>query len=424
MNAAAPHAGRLRIGIVGGSISGCAAAIALARAGHDVSVFERSRGALVGRGAGISMPVPTFRSLVASGMLDSEFPHLLPTSTPLVAPVGAGAPDERHGRTALAPARDAIAMHWGDLWQALRRRVPDASYHQGYTVQDARMTSEETVSLSFADGSMQAFELVLFADGFQSLGRRLLFPDAEAHYCGYVGWRGLLEERHLGERAPLEGTLTKVVYRGMPGHLVVFFVPGPTGSVAGGERIVNWVAYVAVPADELPEFLTDRSGQRHAYSLPPGSMRSEEERRLAALVTAQLPPYYAEIVSATRDTFAQPIYIAEPPAYHRGRICLIGDAGAVAPPPTASGVYRGMTNALDLTAALGTGDDLDAALGTWDAQQTATGRRFTTWGKQLERALIWETPDLPRMDAAAIEEWWNRSAPPPIQSSYRVPAQG
>ncbi len=413
--------GRIRVGIVGGSIAGCAAAIALSRAGCDVAVFERSRGALVGRGAGISMPVPTFRSLVASDLLDADFPHLLPTATPLVAP---GAADDRYGIVVLAPARDAVAMHWGDLWRSLRRRVPDAIYHQGRTVQDARMVSEETAVLHFDDGSTREFDLVIFADGFQSLGRRLLFPETEVHYRGYVGWRGLLDERDLSERAPLAGALTKVVYRGMPGHLVVYFVPGPAGSVAPGGRTVNWVAFVAVPTEELPDFLTDRSGQRHAHSLPPGSMRPEEERRLTEMVAAQLPPYYAEIVRATRDTFAQPISIAEPPAYHRGRLCLIGDAGAVAPPPTASGVYRGMTNALELVAALGTGDDLDGALAAWDTTQTATGRRFTTWGKQLEQALIWETPDLSRMDPAAVEAWWNRTAPPPSQSSYRVPSRG
>ena len=82
-----------------------------------------------------------------------------------------------------------------------------------------------------------------------------------------------------------------------------------------------------------------------------------------------------------------------------------------------------MTNALELAAALGAGDDLDGALAAWDAAQTATGRRFTTWGKQLEQALIWATPDLARMDAAAVEAWWHRTAPPPSQSSYGAPSQ-
>ena len=46
----------LRIGVVGGSISGCAAAIEMSRAGYEVTVFERSAKALKGRGAGIGTP--------------------------------------------------------------------------------------------------------------------------------------------------------------------------------------------------------------------------------------------------------------------------------------------------------------------------------------------------------------------------------
>jgi 2-polyprenyl-6-methoxyphenol hydroxylase-like FAD-dependent oxidoreductase len=41
----------MRVGIVGGSIAGCATAALLHRAGHDVTVFERSGSGLVSRGA-------------------------------------------------------------------------------------------------------------------------------------------------------------------------------------------------------------------------------------------------------------------------------------------------------------------------------------------------------------------------------------
>lgn len=56
-----------RIGIVGGSISGCGAAIALGRLGCDVTVFERSSGALRNRGSGIAIPIPLRDDLVARG---------------------------------------------------------------------------------------------------------------------------------------------------------------------------------------------------------------------------------------------------------------------------------------------------------------------------------------------------------------------
>jgi 2-polyprenyl-6-methoxyphenol hydroxylase-like FAD-dependent oxidoreductase len=400
----------IRVAVVGGSIAGCAAAVELTRAGYAVDVFERSRGALVGRGAGIATPMATFRSLVARDLVDAALPYChAPKSRFIVR----GAADDRYGQTVWTRETDFALMHWGDLYRALRRRVPAGSYHEGSTVVDARTLDPATVAVRFADGSEQHFDLAIFADGYRSQGRRLLFPDVGPEYCGYVAWRGLLDERHLADSAPLESASGRVIFRGSSGHLILYFVPGPGGSTNQGARTVNWVAYVVVPRDELPRFLADRHGYQHTHSLPPGLMRPEEERRLKAWAQEQVPPYHAEIVTASRDTFAQPIYRVEPPAYHRGRICLAGDAGALAPPVTGSGVFRGTTNAIELATALQVGGDLDAALVAWDEAQTATGRRFAAWGRQLEQALIWATPDLASLDPAAVEEWYNRTAPIP-----------
>jgi 2-polyprenyl-6-methoxyphenol hydroxylase-like FAD-dependent oxidoreductase len=395
----------LRVGVVGGSIAGCAVAVELTRAGYAVDVFERSRGALVGRGAGIATPMATFRSLVARDLVDADLPYCLVTKTLFIT---SGSADERRGHTTWAIYSDGAAMHWDLLYRALRRRVPEGIYHEGRTVVDAQVVDPETVRVNFADGGEQGFDLVVFADGYQSLGRRLLFPDLEVQYCGYVLWRGLLDERHLADSDPLESASARVFSRGVLGHFMPYLVPGPSGSVAKGDRTINWGLYLAVPSDELPRFLTDRHGHQHAHSLPPGLMRPEEEDRLKEQVQARLPPYYAEILTASQDTFAQPIYRVEPPAHHRGRICLIGDAGELAPPVTGSGVLRGMTNAVDLVAALRTGGDLDAALTKWDTAQIELGRRFSALGRQLEEALIWSTPDLSQLDAAAVEEWYNR----------------
>lgn len=42
---------RFRIAVVGGSVAGCAVAVELSRAGHEVKVFERSATALASQGA-------------------------------------------------------------------------------------------------------------------------------------------------------------------------------------------------------------------------------------------------------------------------------------------------------------------------------------------------------------------------------------
>ena len=72
----------LKVGIVGGSIAGCSAAILMSRAGHDVTVFEYSRGALQGRGGGIGTPMATFKSLIEEDIIDADFPYLQATEMP------------------------------------------------------------------------------------------------------------------------------------------------------------------------------------------------------------------------------------------------------------------------------------------------------------------------------------------------------
>jgi 2-polyprenyl-6-methoxyphenol hydroxylase-like FAD-dependent oxidoreductase len=60
----------MRVGIIGGSIAGCATAALLHRAGHDVIVFERSGSDLVSRGAGIGTPATVWQDMMARGLID------------------------------------------------------------------------------------------------------------------------------------------------------------------------------------------------------------------------------------------------------------------------------------------------------------------------------------------------------------------
>ena len=65
------------------------------------------------------------------------------------------------------------------------------------------------------------------------------------------------------------------------------------------------------------------------------------EAELKRRASERLPDYYAEIVATCRDTFAYAIYDCEVPAYRKGRVCLVGDAGAFARPHTAAGALKG-----------------------------------------------------------------------------------
>jgi 2-polyprenyl-6-methoxyphenol hydroxylase-like FAD-dependent oxidoreductase len=304
---------------------------------------------------------------------------------------------------------NVAGFHWTALWGALRSRVPDERYHRGSQVTAAAEDRSGRVALTFGDGSVANADLVLFADGYQSLGRSLLFPEVGLAYRGYMLWRGLLPERETRDGDALRSKISRVAYPTMPGHFVVYLVPGEDGSVLPGRQLFNWAAFIPLPTEEVAAFMVDRAGTPRAGTIPPGEMRPDEESRLKSLMAAQLPDYYADIVTRSPRTYVQLIYTVQVSAYHRGRMCLIGDAGSVAQPFTGSGVFKGYNNVKDLLEVLDRHDELDAALGEWDAAQVFLGRRLLALGEQMELAFIWDWPDLAEADAMTTEAWW-RSA--------------
>jgi 2-polyprenyl-6-methoxyphenol hydroxylase-like FAD-dependent oxidoreductase len=280
------------------------------------------------------------------------------------------------------------------------------------------MVVDQTAELSFDTGLSERFDLVVFADGHRSLGRRLLFPKVDTAYSGYILWLGLYDEADMADSAPLEGVMARVKLAETGGHVVFHFLPGPDGSVLKGRRRVNWSCAIPLPADQLSEHLAGANGRRQAGFLPPGQVHPAIERRLKDLVGSQLPAFYAGLVSDTSDTAIQPVYRVEMPAYHRRRLCLIGDAGELTPPLSSSGVFKGTGNAIDLAAALQEVGDVEAALAEWGRAQTVASRRLAAVARQMEDALVWDMPDLAVMDEVMAAAWWQNAVTFPDEFAY------
>ena len=147
-------------------------------------------------------------------------------------------------------------------------------------------------------------------------------------------------------------------------------------------------------------------------------MRPEEELRLKRLMRDHLPGYYADIINDSVDTFAQPIYNVDMPAYYKDRMCLFGDAGSVAQPFTGSGVFKGVNNAIDLAAALEDHDTIETALSAWSQAQTATAKQLVILGEQMEQAWIWAAADFSQMDEETTADWWHAAVTFPEEFSY------
>lgn len=396
----------MKIGIVGGSIAGCTAAILLRQAGHRVIVFERSNTTLVGRGGGIGTLPDLLDQLIREGMISENFPYFSIREMPFI---GKSEKYEPYGRVAWAMPMNLSVFHWQTLWNDLRSKVPDELYHEGSEVIHAGQGADAKITVRTSDGKEDKFDLVLFADGYKSFGRKLIFPDSRLKYRGYVLWRGLLQENELKAIGPLKDTLPRLSYSRSPGHMVIYYIPSHQGSVREGERIFNWAAYVPIPFEEMDDLMTDASGNVWKGTLPPGKLRKEKENEMKNFLSLNIPSYYADVVNKTQNSYIQVIYTLDLPSYYRDRMCLIGDAGMVIQPFTGSGVFKGYHNVSELITHIGEENSLEKALENWSKQQVLTGKRLLELGEQMEKAFIWEQLDFASVDDKTTEQWWKSS---------------
>lgn len=392
---------KMRVGVIGGSIAGCTAAVELMRIGCEVTIFERSGDELKDRGAGIGVPPSVIDTFISRNLVDRDIPYFSATN---FSRIWRTQDEKKYGYLAWDQPTQLAALNWGALYRNLRSRVPDENYRAHAEVVGIHVGADHTVNLEFADGKANEFDLVVCADGYASLGRSTLFPEIALPYAGYVLWRGYLMESEIAEWEPLDTGIRCLGYPG--GHGIFYFVPGPDGSVERGERLVNWGMYIPIADTDIDAFLTDKQGHQWQGSLPPGVMPLATERTLKDKARDRVPDYYADILEKCPDTFAYSIYDCQVPAYRKDRVCLVGDAGAFARPHSAAGALKGMNDAVGLSEALAKGGSVEEALTQWNDERTETNNNIVKFGNQLGEALVKDIPDWSKMNATSMEKWF------------------
>jgi 2-polyprenyl-6-methoxyphenol hydroxylase-like FAD-dependent oxidoreductase len=388
----------VRVGIAGGSIAGCAAAALLHRAGHDVTVFERSGSDLVSRGAGIGMPAAVWQDMMAHGLIDETLPACRAEYVRCVTR-GSGTGGQRW----LGDVKMSLALvNWAHLYQGLRRGVPDGRYRRAAVVERIEARPDGTTLHLRAGGSLD-FDLVVCADGYRSLGRGLIDPGATPRYRGIVVWRGLIPESDL-RVDPLGGCDgVRPLYAG--GHGLMYYVPGSGQSTEPGHRLLAWGCHLAVPEGALSSVLVDDQERQQSSSVPFGrvhpQVRADFEARLADL----LPPLLFELVQRCANPSVHALYSVVPRSYARDRLCLVGDAGAVFPPFTGSGVLKAVGNATSLVEALADASAVDDALQRWSQAQLQVAAELMPTAELIERKYVFGMPDFTVMSADAANDW-------------------
>lgn len=344
-----------RAAVVGGSIGGLTAALLLRDAGWDVGVLERSSTVLEGRGGGIVLHPATIRYLVERAEASTE-------------ELGVAVSWVRYLDGTGGVAHQAPCHYRFTSYDVLYRRLLEAFGLERYHLGEECVGLDDPISpcVRFASGRELAADLVVFADGINSFGRRLLAPAAEPRYAGYVAWRGTLDESRL-DPAALAAFADAITYQVLPaGHFITYPIP-PRG-------LRNWLWYWNVEPPELDDLLTGADGTRFTTTVPRGQVAPDRVRELIRRAEADLAPVLAEIVAGTPDPFIQVIVDLAVERMAWGRTCLVGDAAFTARPHIASGTAKAAENAWTLAAALdGAQGDVAGALVPWSQGQTALG---------------------------------------------------
>jgi 2,6-dihydroxypyridine 3-monooxygenase len=365
----------MRAIVIGGSLGGLTAALVLRDQGWDVDVLERSPNPLEGRGTGIVVHPTTVRYLVErAGKSIGD----IGVSAHILRYLGADGSivDEQ-------PCAYRFASYF-ELYRGLLDAFGTERYHLSNELAHLDNRDDATI-VSLTNGRTLAADLVVCADGVRSTGRRIMLPEVQPRYAGYVTWRGTIDRADLSDRTA-RILMDAFTYRILPsGHLLTYPIPGPDGSM-----LCNWLWYQNVaPGLQLTDLLTDRNGATAELTVPPGSVQSWHIQRLHSAADTDLPAPLAEVVQQTADPFIQVIVDLEVPRMAFGRCCLIGDAAVVLRPHIGVGTAKAADDAWQLgTALLGASAGyIPTRLRAWETQQLLVARRAMQRARVAGRSL-------------------------------------
>jgi 2-polyprenyl-6-methoxyphenol hydroxylase-like FAD-dependent oxidoreductase len=308
--------------VIGGGIGGLTAGVALRRKGWDVTVLERAA-TIDPVGSGLAVAANALKALDTLGLGDR-----IRVLSRLQGQVGIRAADGRW--LVRTSGEDAVARYGDSVVVTLRATLMDVLVD---ALGPDHLRLDTTVSEVDAFGGVVRtgageFEadLIVGADGIRSVVRRALFPGhPDPAYSGVTAWRALVDQGDLTVQS-MESWGRGKVFGVHPLAGDVVYVYATDVSPAG-----------AVHEDERAE-LVRRFGDWH--------------EPIPTLLRAADP---AKIIRGDVHYFD-----TAPPAYHQGRVALVGDAAHAMTPNLGQGACQAIEDAIVLAHLAGERDGLAA----------------------------------------------------------------
>jgi 2-polyprenyl-6-methoxyphenol hydroxylase-like FAD-dependent oxidoreductase len=358
--------------VIGGSLSGLLTANLLRTIGWHVDIFERARGDLAGRGAGLGAQADLFTVMRRIGIrIDRSIWTEVRSHVCLA----------RNGEPICQIPVQEVTTAWDRVYRALRETFSTGAYHGGIAFVRCEQEKRRVIAL-FENGMHAEADLLIGADGIRSTVRRQYVPEIAPRYVGYVAWRGIVEESQIPPRWRTS-TLRDMVFC-LPDGELAFSIPIADRDASGGRRCMFvWFR----PADHdstLREWCTDATGHCHGDSIPPPLIRKEVVTELEQAARALLAPQLAELVASARQPILSAVFDLETTRMTFGRVALVGDAAFVARPHVGTSVTKAAQDTSKLADELaGAKGDISGALAAYECQRAQAGRELVARGRRL-----------------------------------------
>jgi 2-polyprenyl-6-methoxyphenol hydroxylase-like FAD-dependent oxidoreductase len=355
--------------IIGAGIGGLAAAQALTRRGWRVRVLERARD-LGGAGSGLAMAPNALRALDTFGLGDAVRSR---------GAIGSGGIRTWRGRWIMTTDEDAVRERFGDTIVVLPR-AELIDILAGGPLTGLVSTAAEAVLTDpggpgrparvTAGGHEWTADLVVAADGVRSRTRGRLFPDHPGPvYSGFSSWRLIAKGVTAEESGESWGPEGLVGIMPLASGGTYFYAmaelpadaPFPDEHAELVRRFGHWhdpVAAILADADPATVLRND------VWHLPNPSPTTTLNGRLRRNSTHNPSP------TTTLNGRLRRSSAHTPPAYHRGRVAVLGDAAHAMTPNLGQGACMAVEDAAVLAHAVGEGSadtDLPGALAAYTA---------------------------------------------------------
>jgi 2-polyprenyl-6-methoxyphenol hydroxylase-like FAD-dependent oxidoreductase len=348
----------MKVIVVGGGIGGLCASIALQKQGLETIVYEAAP-ELKPVGAGVGLAANAIQGLARLGVADAviargkelEALTILDEEDNIITNQDTRLLSKKYGIS-------NFVIHRADLHDVLAQNLKPGTLQLNKRCQ-AINQEQNQVYVRFTDGTEDVADVLIAADGINSIVRQQLLPESKPRYAGYTCWRGVID--NPGVRL---NTMISAETWAPQGRVGMAPLPG---------NRIYW--YVCINAPEQDE-----------------GMRQMTPAQLAAHFTGVHEPVQ-EVLAATRpdQLIWGDISDLKPlKKFVFNRIVLLGDAAHATTPNMGQGACQAIEDAVVLGQCLAQDATIVSALANYEKRRLARTAKVIRLSRMLGWVSQWE----------------------------------